>query len=638
MGENKDASLAWECFHRKEYQKALDILNQLDKKEGTANDFKIQHNIALARYYMNGCTEPHKFLKEITDIKDKIEEKATEQDSASSNTSDSDSSPIIGEYESYLLSYNQALVYFQLKHYSTALSLLESLYLNVEPVDEYLGTKICFLLIDICLLLKQPERIPRVITSLEKILSNLQRRKEQESRKEGDNSSREGNEISSSLFPTAPPISEVDLKYQLHLYKAKFDLSNKSLKAAKRELANALETSSSRINKATLTFLSAQAEYLRKNYTKAIRILNNWQKDFPESIAPLYWNNVGVVHAQLHKVHAAGLYLRRALPLADSPAATPLEHHRQRGRAVSWNVGLQLLKAQRPEAAFTAFQAALREFPGQPLLWLRLAECCVAVHAAQSTTSLVKRVAGSGTTRRLVLPESHRNGLLADKNHDDFELTIPEPSLSLEYAAQCVRNVLFLLRNLPPRPTESETTTLPKRSADDSDAAHVTSSGTAWSGRHEDLERLREAALLQGAFVALAVADPLTALRYCRQLSDRHRWLRGVYAAEGWVQLGQPATAALQLEPLLPLLSAEATPTTPTPTAPTSDTGPHAACVAAAVVQSLQGDWSAAQQWLRQALSLGSSPAAQLLSVYLALRRGQPESALHALKTQSFSA
>jgi CCR4-NOT transcription complex subunit 10 len=47
---------------------------------------------------------------------------------------------------------------------------------------------------------------------------------------------------------------------------------------------------------------------------------------------------------------------------------------------LAMNIGLVLLHANQPEDAFTYLLMAVKSFPSNPRLWLRLAECCIEAH------------------------------------------------------------------------------------------------------------------------------------------------------------------------------------------------------------------------------------------------------------------
>ena len=51
-----------------------------------------------------------------------------------------------------------AVLNYQLKQYGKCRSLLEDLFANIEPIDEFLAFKLCFLLLDVYLMMRQAER------------------------------------------------------------------------------------------------------------------------------------------------------------------------------------------------------------------------------------------------------------------------------------------------------------------------------------------------------------------------------------------------------------------------------------------------------------------------------------------------
>eukprot|EP01045_Picozoa_sp_COSAG04_P037501 COSAG04_NODE_9607_length_848_cov_0.983979_1_plen_101_part_10 len=76
-----------------------------------------------------------------------------------------------GDYGSYKedsdvashTSYNQAVLLFQMKQYGKAYSLLERLFARIEPIEEHLAVRICFLLLDVYFALQLPEKAIAVV-------------------------------------------------------------------------------------------------------------------------------------------------------------------------------------------------------------------------------------------------------------------------------------------------------------------------------------------------------------------------------------------------------------------------------------------------------------------------------------------
>jgi len=81
---------------------------------------------------------------------------------------ESDAINAFEESDYHLILYNQAIITYQLKQYSNALALLEELFQNIEPIEENLTIRICFLMIEVCINLKLKDKANMLINYLEK--------------------------------------------------------------------------------------------------------------------------------------------------------------------------------------------------------------------------------------------------------------------------------------------------------------------------------------------------------------------------------------------------------------------------------------------------------------------------------------
>ncbi|KAK5824432.1 hypothetical protein PVK06_019204 [Gossypium arboreum] len=169
------AALAKEAalhFQSRNFSECVDVLDQLKlKKEG---DPKVLHNIAIAEFFRDGCSDPKKLLEVLNNVKKRSEElvhASGEQAESGSNDgnkftsgskgsgttiqqfSSSDSASVIYTVESdaSVAALNIAVIWFHLHEYSKALSVLEPLYQNIEPIDETTALHICLLLLDVVL-------------------------------------------------------------------------------------------------------------------------------------------------------------------------------------------------------------------------------------------------------------------------------------------------------------------------------------------------------------------------------------------------------------------------------------------------------------------------------------------------------
>eukprot|EP00026_Physarum_polycephalum_P002861 Phypoly_transcript_02870.p1 GENE.Phypoly_transcript_02870~~Phypoly_transcript_02870.p1 ORF type:complete len:843 (+),score=269.67 Phypoly_transcript_02870:83-2611(+) len=317
------AAAALQYFKEKNPTKALDCLSKL-KSKGKENDPKILHNIALTEYYMNGTSDPQKLLDELGKVKALVLEKTTTAQSESGEGQE-EGVPPSEDIDSALLQYNQAVLLFQTRKYASALEILTRLFKTIEPIEDYLAVRICFLLVDLYILMKQPEKGFGVIAYLEKLHANLnkpaeekpaldkeEKEKEYQKEKEKDKENKEKEKenkskdkekdkdkdkdkesVSESLFQKPEPIppstysydsptkvlclSPLELDFSIHLYKSKLHLLRPStdLDLAKEEIKHAM-AAGAKVHPLTApmcVFMKAHQEYLRGNHKKAITLM-----------------------------------------------------------------------------------------------------------------------------------------------------------------------------------------------------------------------------------------------------------------------------------------------------------------------------------------------------------------------------
>eukprot|EP01119_Soliformovum_irregulare_P022623 TRINITY_DN7790_c0_g1_i1.p1 TRINITY_DN7790_c0_g1~~TRINITY_DN7790_c0_g1_i1.p1 ORF type:complete len:654 (+),score=159.62 TRINITY_DN7790_c0_g1_i1:33-1964(+) len=631
------AAQSYEQFRKKEYDRVAETLRRFKKSD----DPKHLHNIALTQYYMSGCTEPYKFLEELQRIQNSVEEKADnpEASASSNNNASSEGDPAFEAPDTFLLAYNQAVIYYHLKKYGQSQNILDTLFQNIEPVDEYLAIQICFLLIDVHLLSRQTSRIPPVIAYLDKTLQAMTREK-QDAKKEDDKANqKEENGRSSS----SPPILPADFKYNLHLYKAKYYLTINDANNAKSELKNVESTTSSAPNPGLVLFLNAQLDYLRQDFNKSTKTLNSWQKDLGNSESPMYFNNLGCISFRQRKLNMASFHLVRALKENEKHVLSDTKsvHHytTNKKREIMYNMGNQLLFSSNPELAFRSFQEAVPLYMKQPTIWLRLAECCIHTHQKKlkeahslQKNGLVKKATGVGKTRRIILPESDNDLKVTRQSttSDDPQLGLVP---SIAYGSTCLRNAMYLYNSQKfPTSLASPLTNLPNN------AAPLPS--TPSHNFPENSEQLYDAILLNAAYVSLVMNDPLVALSHCRELlarntTDKCMYLANMYAAEALVSLGKADEAVQHLDPKNLGLGNSDSVNFSFPNSVWGDAScnpRHVLYVNLAVVHILKEELQEAYQKINQALSVGHSTPAVMMQVYLELRNGNADVALQLLK------
>ena len=623
--------------------------------------------MAVAEYYLRGATDPEELLEALGKIRSTIEANRSEQyQNEFPYGTDKEDTDVAAH-----TSYNEAVLQFQMKQYGKALSHLERLFHRIEPIEEHLAVRICFLLLDVYFALQLPDKAAIVTAYLDKALTQEKERAgvktadpDNPEAQSGTEKDREtGDPPSEELLtkvltldtegeePSAEPKFELSLEaftLLLHYYKAQLHLMNKSMKSSKREIKSALATAAQR-DRDTATggnspglFLKANLEYVRENYRKSIKLLHGCRKGGAPENQVLYLNNMGCAHFRMGKHNAASFYFLKALRENNAIQAQGQRgrvelptHAKDRGPAVQYNLGLQLLLAEQPEHAFACFQEASLMYYNRPRLWLRLAECCVSAHVhalassekAHSKSDVVRSVVGDGRARRIVLPTGGAAGgdkvvgtsgntsiqgiatadALSHHPHPSPR-TDPGPgaqgmgtprfgTLSLEYAVKCLRNCLFLLSQPASDATAHSGTERdtpepepePASGSGGSAAASATSprGGTAGATgpseeelrRQKEVLTVKQAALVYQAYVALSLDDPLSSLAAATDLlhmppdkvTPGNRYLAHTYAAEALCMLDRPGQAEKHLAPTL--VSRESYP----PGSTSQDAASHAA-------------------------------------------------------------
>ena len=306
------------------------------------------------------------------------------------------------------------------------------------------------------------------------------------------------------------PAPVVDLKLMLHLYKVRLLMLTRNHRATKREVKCALNLSRDHL---TALVLKAQLEYSRANFRKAIKLLTTWSSR-AESIEALFFSNLGCIHHQLQKHQTAALFFRKALQanfLLSKQSPSKLNTFSQdKSLSILYNAGLQQLISGNPTLAASCFQEAGSLYYNQPLLWLRLAECCIEalekglLDSGSEHNFVGKRedikvsVIGDGKYRQVVLPAGSwtptaTTGLKLEDGDEGEEKsnldqastavegTVAAPGkqqkLSMGYACQCLYTALHLLDKRDARAAEAAATVAAEAvdSNDGDDVSHLVS-------------------------------------------------------------------------------------------------------------------------------------------------------------------
>ncbi|KAL5697887.1 hypothetical protein ACHQM5_028991 [Ranunculus cassubicifolius] len=177
---------AYALFTSRRMNECIDVLHRLLQIK--KNDQKVLHNLIVAEYYRDGCSDPRKVLEDLNNIKKTCNNRARASEEqlealgnygnsisgskgsgANHQLSASDTSiGYIDEYDTSITTHNIAVVLFHLHEYANAHSVLQPVYQNIEPIEEPIAVQICLLLVDIALASKNATRALEILLYLEK--------------------------------------------------------------------------------------------------------------------------------------------------------------------------------------------------------------------------------------------------------------------------------------------------------------------------------------------------------------------------------------------------------------------------------------------------------------------------------------
>ncbi|KAL1547953.1 CCR4-NOT transcription complex subunit 10-like [Salvia divinorum] len=650
-------------FQSGKFADCLRILDQLlQKKE---NDPKVFHNVAIAESLQDGCSDPRKLIKALEKIKEQSEELAC--------ASEEHLEVYYDEWDTSVATFNIAVIWYHLHEYARSFSYLDTLYQIIEPIDEGTALRICLLLLDVALLSHNASRSADVISYIERIFfvsspgnqadngssahqqpllvskstslpnnltihdgshpdstsdDSLTRTLSEEALEDeplpllssldisGQNLQRPGIVSANDLQRIQPEgsISTADLRLKLHLYKVRFLLLTRNLKAAKREVKMAMNLARGKDYPLAL-YLKSQLEYARGNHRKAIKLLMASSNSTEMGIPSMYYNDLGCIYYRLGKLHTSGVLFSKALSNSSAVRKEKppklLTLSQDKSLLITYNCGIQSLACGRPFHAARCFQMASLIFYNRPLLWLRIAECCLMAldkgliksSSASAISEIGVNVIGKGKWRQLALRygPSNGHGIYVGMN-SSVKGDGKQPDLSMSLAWQSLVNALFLLDSSEanyfkadeaPVSEEKESGEAPlsqssnlKNATGGDPKAPTVASGSSLANANGEVKEhkggqnlagtlansildyehicmkenlmIRQAVLADLAFVELALGDPLKALSTARSLlnlpdcSKMYIFLGTMYAAEALCLLNRPNEAAEHLLMYIP--------------------------------------------------------------------------------------
>ncbi|KAF8084309.1 hypothetical protein N665_0725s0006 [Sinapis alba] len=621
-------------FQSCKFSECIETLIQLKQKKH--NDSKVLHNMAIAEYFRGCCSNSKKLLEDLNSIKNLSEEldpAAKQVEAANPGTNVNVSKD---QFNSTVTNLNIAVTWFHLHQYTKSLSILDPLFKNIEPLDETIALQICFLMLDSALACHDAVKFLDVFGymikafgvcfgSHEEIGSTIQLSSNQVSKTSLLSSSVASDALKSDLTAAESGLCEepldydnvlaeieaekrikvaghipannllktlgersiltIDLKLELQLYKVRVLLLTRNLKLAKREVKHAMNIAQKRDSSMAL-LLKSQLEYAHGNHMKAIKLLlvSGIQKESRTS--GIFNNNLGCIYYQLGKYQAASVLFSKALRSCSSlRKENPVKLFslsQDKSLLITYNCGMLYLACGKPLLAAQCFQKSSLVFCRQPLLWLRIAECCIMALQKgileEGNTSLDRseirvHVLGKGKWRQLMMEE---NGFVELAGNSQW------PKLSLSLARVCLSNGMYLLSGslLNDSKSDLESTlslktneTKEALSSDHGEANTNSELKEAKGGMNQDIIQnslsaykdirskenhlIKQALLANMAYVELELENPIIALSAANSLlqlpdcSKIYVFLGHIYAAEALCLLNKPVEAGAHLSAYL---------------------------------------------------------------------------------------
>ncbi|KAF5788286.1 putative tetratricopeptide-like helical domain superfamily [Helianthus annuus] len=606
------AKEAYVLFQLGKYVDCLKVLNQiLDKK---ADDPKVLHNIAIVENFQDGFSNPKRFLEVLDNLKKRSErpahstgENAEVLNSRIKSVGNKGNKGIAAdEFDVSVTMFNIAVILYHLHEYEKCFSILERLYQNIEPIDERVARHVCLLLLDVSLVCHHASRAADVIGYMERVGGNnlvnqgdsgnisqqqltnlvikstsapnnvmlssdpinsdqtvstngpespLSRTPSEETLENlmMEINTRPSNDLS-KIQTDESFISTPDLRMKVHLYKVWILILTRNLKAAKREVKMAMNVARGKDYSLAL-FLKSQLEYARNNHRKAIKLLMASVSQTETGTSALYYNNLGCIYYQLGKYETSAIFFSKALgtssPQRKEKTMKLFSFSQDKSVLFAYNCGLLYLTSGKPVLAVRCFQQAGSVFFKRPLLWLRIAECCIMF--SEKKADIDVKIVGRGKWRQLVVERWNLTNVVQ-----------VDPDLSLAFAKRCLLNALHLLdcpyENLNPQPNsnmvnsngEAKETKVGNSSGNPNPLLQSSVNEYEALCGKENLMIL-QAVLADLAFVYLELGNAVKALAAAKCLlklpecSRVYAFLGNVYAAEAYCLLNQPKLASEHL-------------------------------------------------------------------------------------------
>ncbi|XP_024085942.1 CCR4-NOT transcription complex subunit 10 isoform X2 [Cimex lectularius] len=509
IDEQKLISSAYNEFINKKFAASLSSLNNLLLLK--PNEAKVVHNKAVLELFISNHRNIDKYQQALQQICFHM----------NINTLESE---VPDDLDHCVLYYNQAVVYFYQKEYDIALGIITKVFSLIQPMDSVLAFKVCLLLLELNLYCAQ----------IEKALTNL---------------SYIENQFLSTGFSgklvkpdtdftfQSAVISIEEFKSRLLNYKAKCLLVEKNYVECNKALdilyAGNAQNFFTIMTKAQVHFLNLEYEDALKTIIVIQEDVDNFQK-LGNSRTLVFYNNIASIYHYSGKPYLSCFFMQKAFRLfkttiEENQKSTKKEKIGPRDLfqpnvfpKIMYNSGLALLFAKKPIQAFDCLTEAVQVMHKSPLVWLRLAECCISLYKSgnedifnfmDKRKDIVASIATAGDLKRIVLNSS----LYKDSAYSSEPQSYAVPLPTMEFATICANNAFILL-------SESDT-------------------------------KLKHAVLAALSYIHLTIGDPIKAHKYSMMLFEDqtisviYKYLSRLYLSEALVMLNRLPEAIEILNP-----------------------------------------------------------------------------------------
>ncbi|CAH4028108.1 CCR4-NOT transcription complex subunit 10 [Pieris brassicae] len=477
------AILAQQCYLKKDYAAALQHLSELENlvSNNTVLLKRVQHNKAVVEFAASDMKNIENF-------------KTCMSDCAGVDFPDEE----VTEISSPFALYNYAVILYHYRYYYQSVVILEKLLASKVIKDKKLLHYVILLLLECTLCRRTYEKTQEIANAY------------------GD-SFKSNNEFS-HLYQRLISRAQVFLGQKVHL---KADSIENVLIVAQQQYLNGNVNDS--CNTISL-YTSLECHYDVRNEGEDVWAALN--------------NNLGVIYLSLKKPYLARKYFQNALKehfknleSDDGDRLIICKDH----PIYVYNLGLALHATKNIEGAFECLVEAARHYPNNPQIWVRLAECCIKKCCSEEVQKFIVKKLGNGSHTRVLVAKEKEKYSLAGESY-------AIPSLSLEFAALCLRNAVTLLLNQE-SPTDE---THPFIQAPPGPPIN-------WKQRCE----LKNSIHVLQSYVYLHLQDPLAALVSANELlsesdaSNGHKTWAHIYAAEALIILDKTVEAIEHLKPTM---------------------------------------------------------------------------------------